>query len=498
MQVVNSTSRPAGYGYPSTVRDSEAQAVTIGQSLFGRSAVFVAGNLAYKAISLFAVPILARLLAPAELGLLDLSVVFAGGVGLLAGAGLENAVARLRASDAPEPRVWGSALTVLVGAIILVVAVSLVFGAELSTLLTGTSAHQQLFRAAAVYGSGMAVGTAGLNAVRLRGTAWQYAISAFVLVTAEMGAALGLAARASDPVLPIVYAWSGIGFVGGILLLVWQLDGVHTPNRGTVAGLLRFGLPLVPAALAWVIGDLAIRSTLGQSASLGSLGAYGIAVRIVSVLSLAVAGFGLAWHPHLYAAPAASTMSLARVALLRLAVTLSTLGALLAAASPEIVRLLGGPAYLSATSAVGPLAAGSVFLGVQVVASAAYGTEHRTTPIAVASVLGAITQVVVAPVIVPALSVAGAAIASMAGYAVAASWLVIGMPGLLAASSRSGRRWAALLASGIGLLIFSVLDLGSQPIVRFLIALSLVVLALATLLSARATESVDLGSDGAE
>lgn len=479
------------------MHDTRANAVKIGESLFGRSAVFVAGNLAYKAISLFAVPILARLLAPAELGLLDISVVFAGGIGLVAGAGLENAVARLRASDADEPRVWGSALAVLVVAITFVVVVSALFGPQLSTLLTGTTAHRQLFFAAAVYGSGMAAGTAGLNAVRLRGTAWQYALSAFVLVTAEMGVALALAARVPDPLLRIVYAWSGIGFVGGSILLVWQLRGVRAPNRGTVTGLLRFGLPLVPAALAWVIGDLAIRSTLGQSASLGSLGAYGIAVRIVSVLSLAVAGFGLAWHPHLYAAPPASMMIVARGALLRLAVTLSTLGACLAVASPEIVRFLGGPAYLSATSAVGPLAAGSVFLGVQVVASAAYGTQHRTAPIAVASVLGAATQVVLAPLIIPALGIAGAAIASMAGYVVAACWLVMGMPGLLAASSRSGRMWAAVLASGIGLLIFGVVDLSNQPVVRYLIGLALVVLALATVLSARPAEAVQEQADRA-
>ena len=52
-----------------------------------QSAVYALGGFAYKGLAILAVPLLARLLSPAELGLLDAAAITASLLGLVAGLG---------------------------------------------------------------------------------------------------------------------------------------------------------------------------------------------------------------------------------------------------------------------------------------------------------------------------------------------------------------------------------------------------------------------------
>ncbi|MCA1572843.1 MAG: oligosaccharide flippase family protein, partial [Chloroflexi bacterium] len=90
------------------------------------SVQYALGGLAYKAVALLSVPILARLLVPADLGMLDLAVVVALVVAITGAVGLENALARLDAEEPANARLWGSA------GLLLTLGVAIVGGAGLT------------------------------------------------------------------------------------------------------------------------------------------------------------------------------------------------------------------------------------------------------------------------------------------------------------------------------------------------------------------------------
>src|SRR5688500_20303368 len=83
-------------------------APTLGvRSLAGMSLVYALGGLAYKGVAVVTVPILARLLTPAELGLLDAAAIIAGLIGLAAGLGSEQAVAWRARRTTDWGSLWG-------------------------------------------------------------------------------------------------------------------------------------------------------------------------------------------------------------------------------------------------------------------------------------------------------------------------------------------------------------------------------------------------------
>jgi len=189
--------------------------------------------------------------------------------------------------------------------------------------------------------------------------------------------------------------------------------------------MVRFGVPLVPAAAAWVVGDLGIRAAIAHSGHLSILGEYGIAYRIASVIALVVSGFALAWQPLIYRTMRAEVFRTATQAGLGLLLVLTALALMLALAAPTIAEVTAGPAYVGAAAAVPALAAGMVAFGLFTVLAAVDGVRYRSLPIAIASLLGMAVQIVVAPTLVDSLGVAGAGIASFAGYAVGAAALAV-------------------------------------------------------------------------
>jgi O-antigen/teichoic acid export membrane protein len=213
--------------------------------------------------------------------------------------------------------------------------------------------------------------------------------------------------------------------------------------------MVRFGLPFVPAILSWTLGDLVIRASIAQTLDLGDVGFFGIAARLTSTLGLLVTGFGLAWHPYLYAQPEEMVAAAAGQAAARLVAALAAAGILLAALAPELIQVVAGRDYVDGAVAVPGLAAGVIFLSLVTVGSAVAGRVYRTRAVAVACVLGAGLQAVLAGPMTAALGLSGAALAAAIGYALAAIVLLTSLPGGRTSGIRRARH--AALATGLGL-----------------------------------------------
>ena len=415
-----------------------------GLAALGRdSMVYALGGLAYKGVALLTVPFLARILSPAELGLLDFAAVLASLTGLVAVLGTDQALAFYETRIESAGEMWGSALAIIGIVLAGAVAAAIIFQAALATVLTGQSMNAPIVAAAAAYGGGIALGATALNAARLHGTPGAYAVASFLIVSAEMAAALAIA-LAGGPVAVMVLGWTVGAAVVAVLVLVRFLPPLRRPTAATTRRLLAFGAPLVPAAIAWLVGDVWIRSTIARMADPGALGEYGIAYRVATVLGLVVTGFGVAWYPYLYRSPAAVVVSRAASALAILFLALATVGVALTALAPEIVAVIAGQGYAGARHAIGPLTGGMVALGAFVLVSAVVGTSGSTQRVAVAALVGAAAQGIAAIWLVPAYGLSGAGLASLSGYTLAAAILLATERSLVRVESGI----AALIATG--------------------------------------------------
>jgi O-antigen/teichoic acid export membrane protein len=386
---------------------------------------------------------------------------------VVAGLGLDQAAARLQPVVKDDRRVWASVLAISGLAIAATVAASIAATASLSRLLTGSSVRSDVLVAASVYGGGMVVSMIGLNTVRLRGAAFGYSMVAFAIVLAEAATAIVLAALVPRPVVPIVFTWASIAVVSGWSLQLWLGPRIIWPDREMIVRLLRFGLPLVPAALAWICGDLAIRATLARQTDLAALGQYGIAARIASVLSIGIVGFTVAWHPFLYRASGARAASAARGAANQMTLLLVLGAIVISLLAPEAVDALAGARYGPAAMGVAPLSAAAVAFGLFSLLSAVAGRENRTVAVGLASLTGAGTQVVGAVLLADA-GILGAAAASLLGTLVAAVGLLIYLRLLL-------RVWPVspwLLAAALPVLVAAAVGQSLPSLIRLVIAIA--------------------------
>ena len=440
------------------------------------SATYALGGFAYKAVALFSVPIIARLLTPAELGVLDLAAVCASIVGLTSGLGTDQSIAFHERRLGRDGNVWGSALAMVAAVAGLLAATAAVLREPLSQLLTGTEQNAAVVAAAGLYGAVIALSALGLTAVRLISTPRTYAVASFLIVSAEMAGALLVAWLVAVPVPWMVLAWSIGAMVVVVPLLIRFMPRWERPRRATVARLLRFGAPLVPAAMAWIVGDVWIRSTLAREAELTTLGEYGIASRIASVLSLAVAGFGVAWHPYLYRSRPIDVLPRAMSTFGPVVLGLGALGAVITVLAPEVIAIVAGPEYIGARDAVPTLTAGASALGAFVLVAGVVGSSGSTRRVAGSALIGTAVAMGAASLLVPSLGLVGAGVASLAGSVTATVVLIGSEPRLL--KPRSAAVMGAAVAGTLAFFVAATTAMSASFPFRVLVAAAIVAVAI--------------------
>ena len=182
----------------------------------------------------------------------------------------------------------------------------------------------------------------------------------------------------------------------------------------------RFGLPLVPAALALIAVNFSDRFFLVHLASLAEVGLYEIGVRIASAMVLLLTAFRMAWPAFAYSIEDDDEAKRTYAFVLTYLVLVACWLALGARAARAVARAAADAAASSTQGerVVAPLAFGGVAYAAYIVMAIGVGRARRTQFNWVVTGVAALVNVALNLILIPPYGMMGAAVATVAAYVV--------------------------------------------------------------------------------
>jgi O-antigen/teichoic acid export membrane protein len=398
--------------------------VSLGAQLrrLGRhSAVYGLGGIVSRVLAVFLLPLYTRYLDRADLGAVGLVVALSAVLVTIFRLGISSAFFRFY-FDSKEPArrllvvrtsFWftmGSATVALVAGVLLAEPVADLLRVDDANLVragfVGIWAQMNYEQLTALFRA------------EERSTAFVLASLANVLLT--IGATVLLVVVWEQGALGVI-----VGNLTGTLLVYLALLSVHRAQLGLqfsrplLREMNRFGIPLVPAALALIAVNFSDRFFLVHLADLEEVGLYEIGVRVASAMVLLLTAFRTAWPAFAYSiedeAEAKRTYAYVLTYLVAIASWLALALGLLA---PWLVELLTTPEFQEGDRVVAPLAFGGMAYAAYIVMAIGVGRAKRTGFNWAITGLAAVVNVALNLLLIPPYGMLGAAAATVAAYAV--------------------------------------------------------------------------------
>ena len=321
--------------------------------------VYAAANVIHRAAGLVLIPVYAQMLVPADFGVYAIVQSVIEVAAILAGMGFTGAMNRffLEYPDdaAMRGRVVSTAL-LAIGAVGLLLALLSPGLAWLATwLLLGSDVHAPLFVVAFIGLVATVLFEIGASYLVVRKRSWEFLALSVAKAVTLIGSNLVCVVWLEMGVLGILLANAGtmalLALTHGALIL--RKVGVEF-SPDLARQLLRFGLPLVPSALAHAALPLVERYFLNLLAGASAVGLYALASRLTALLQMFVA------------VPFSQTFAVRRVetlvqgvdqapfnrALLLFVWLMSGAALLLSALAVDLLALIASPAYAAAAVVV--------------------------------------------------------------------------------------------------------------------------------------------------
>ncbi len=386
------------------------------------SAIYGIGGLVSRILAVILLPLYTHYLPPSAYGEVEIVIAATAVLAILLQMGISSAFFRFYFDTAdPEHRLvvvrtsfW---FTMAMATIALVLG--LVFADPISHALQ-LGQNPALVRAGAV-GLWAQLNYQQLTALfRVEERSIAYAIASLANVLITIVATIAFVA---------VFHWGAIGlivgnFVGTLLvylaLVAYRSEQLGFQfDRNLLRSMQRFGMPLVPAALAlWAIafiGRLFIAHYNGNA----EVGVYSVAVKVASVITFVMLAFRTAWPAFAYSIEddraARRTYAFVLTYLLTLA---SWIALALGALAPWLVAMLTSAAYQRADKAVALLAFAFAFYAGYTVLAIGSGRARRTQWNWAVAGAGAALNIALNFVLIPRFGMVGAAISTAAAYVV--------------------------------------------------------------------------------
>ena len=446
------------------------------------SAIYGVGGLVSRILATILLPLYLHYLPPSAYGQVELITAATAVMAIVLQMGIASAFFRFY-FDAKET---AAKLTVVrtsfwftMGAATFGLVIGLAFAPQISHLL-GLGDAPGLVRAGAV---GLWAQTnyqqlTALFRVEERSVAYAIASISNVLITV-----------AAMVLFVAVFHWGAIGLIVGnftgtlavyLALLAYRTEQLGLEfDRPLFRRMQKFGMPLVPAALAlWMITFID-RLFVVWYKGLDEAGIYSAAVKIASVITFVIIAFRTAWPAFAYSIEDDREAKRAYAFVLTYLLAFASWAALgLGALAPWWTRLLTAPQYQRAQEAVGLLAfAGAIFAGYTVLAIGS-GRARRTQLNWVVTGVGAAVNIALNFWLIPAYGMVGAAISTLVAYVV----LFIGMTIYAQSVYPVPYQWRRVItAVGVGVALTIAARAADLPFIPSLLCVAVYPLALALL-----------------
>jgi O-antigen/teichoic acid export membrane protein len=423
------------------------------QRLSGESLVYGIGQVSGRAVNLLLVPILTRVLLRQQFGVAELVTGYSASVLLVLVFGMDAALARFfyqQPDRAARVRMTSSsfAFRLATGATISLVLALL--AGPLAMRLTGSDAYAKYLRLGALT-LPFTLTTLWCNdLLRVTFQPWKFvalnvtqtALVGGVTIYLVLGRGLGVAG--------VLYGKLVGDALASLLGVVLCRHHLRPRFDGTLLrGMLGYGLPLVPVALAYgTIGSID-RWSLQRFTSLDEVGVYAVALKFFAVVTLGVSAFQLAFMPFAFARAQDPEAPRLYARVLGLYVAVASAGALLVGlAAPLGIRLLATPAYAAAARPALWLGFAAVAQGAYYVVALGINLSLRNALLGLSVGGAALVAAAVNLWLVPLWGAEGAAMATFAGYVTSATLTYVIAQRVHPLPFR-GARLAALFAAAV-------------------------------------------------
>jgi O-antigen/teichoic acid export membrane protein len=440
----------AGEPLPGPVPATPGDAVSGAMSgLFGRDSLYMVVWILQVVTAAAMTPVTTRLLGTAEFGAVAAAIAIMQVLTAVAGFGLQVAIQRQFAT-AGDPEGARRLLTLCILVATAVTVLAVVTAPSWASAL-GLGGQQVTLRLAAAWAGAAAVTAALLGLLRSQDRLLPFvAVSVLQSVVAQAGAVALVATVDASAATFVAGQLAGQAAALTVGLVLVTPLGLRLSDRALVRSGLAFAVPLLPAMLGEFVLGASDRLLLQHLDGSTAVARYAVAYNIGSLPMLVLGALDAVWLPRFFAlrdeAHRAALLAASRDALYRLAAP-ALLG--LGLVSPLVLRLWAPPRYdtdglllvtsLVALSAVPYMSVLSSTRGLL--------SAGRTRAVAVAMVVAAVVNVGLNLLLIPAVGLDGAALATLVAFVVQAV--------VLRAVQEGRRRGRARAGAGLKLVLIA-------------------------------------------
>ncbi len=214
-----------------------------------------------------------------------------------------------------------------------------------------------------------------------------------------------------------IFAGAGLAVLIGILSLISIFrQGIQLFDKEIWRFLLSLQLPLLPHYLSVAFMAEAARLSVERVLGSEALGAYAVAHSVGLALSLITVSLGGAFQPWVLRKAAAGELTRVAKTAEQIALLLCTLSFLPILAAPELFSLLAPAAYSAGTAAVPALCFTVPLSFLATVPICASLKSERRGHIAIASLLSALLQLLLCPILAERIGLLGASTGALIAY----------------------------------------------------------------------------------
>jgi O-antigen/teichoic acid export membrane protein len=373
-------------------------------------------------LSFVSIPIFTRLFVPSDYGILALITSIMAMFSIFLNLGMDNSISRyfFEAKDSKERTVIISTgfWFILIWSALLI-SVLFFLSRQLSLISFKSPSYICLFQLAWFAAAlGMMI-IFFKNIVRFYFIPWKFGI---------ISLGEGILVLIFTLLFVLKFKWGLSGYFLGTLLgsFIAVLIGINFIKQDlklffsfpVIKKLLSYGLPFIPAGIAYWIFNLSDRFMIARLSTLEQLGLYSVAAKVTFGIALLSRIFGRAWSPRalkLYKSSDSHKEIFGQMLIYVLAV-FSYIAICLIVLGPEILKLITTSEYYGALYAIGPLALGLVAYSLNQITMMGINLIYKTKYIAYIAWLVAIINIVLNFLLIPKYGMVGASIATMVSY----------------------------------------------------------------------------------